>query len=247
MNLLTIEKVDVFYGESHVLHGVSLHVAQGKVVALLGRNGVGKSTTIQAVLGVPAPAMGRIFFKDQLISGLPISSIVKQGVAWVPQGHRIFSSLSVRENIFLAAVHRRKGPWTTRKVLELFPSLQARLDSRGGTLSGGEQQMLAIARALVQNPELILMDEPSEGLSPRLVEEVGSVIGRLNAEGCSILLVEQNLAFARKLAHHICVMNKGAIVCEGSPAEMDSNPMFRRYLGVSASADPAAIVTATDS
>jgi branched-chain amino acid transport system ATP-binding protein len=241
--LLAIENIHVLYGESHVLHGVSIAVDKGKVVALLGRNGVGKSTTLQAVLGIPAPLKGDILFNGRRISGLSIAEITRLGIAWVPQGHRIFSSLTVEENIALASVHGRIGPWTINKILNLFPSLQNRLGSRGGTLSGGEQQMLAIARALVQNPELILMDEPSEGLSPRLVNEVGDIVARLNSEGCSILLVEQNLAFAQRLAHHVCVMNKGAIVCEGSPEDIDRDPAFRRYLSVNASADrsPAAI------
>ncbi len=233
-SLLTVNGIHVYYGSSHILHDVSFSVERGEVVGLLGRNGVGKTTALQSILGIPAPRRGAIIFNGERISGRPITSVVRSGIAWVPQGHRIFTTLSVRENIALAGVHARKGPWTTEGVLDLFPSLRERLDARGGTLSGGEQQMLAIARALVQNPELILMDEPSEGLSPLLVSEVGAVIARLNAEGCSILLVEQNLSFATRLASTICVMNKGAIACAGSTAEVQRDPSFSKYLGVSA-------------
>ena len=239
MPMLALEQVDLFYGDSHVLHGVSLTVERGQVVALLGRNGVGKSTTLQAILGIPVPRHGRIEFNGKPIAGHPIYSIIKSGIAWVPQGHRAFPSLTVRENIMLASVHGKQGRWTDNAVLDLFPSLRARLDAASGTLSGGEQQMLAIARALIQNPDLILMDEPSEGLSPKLVDEVGEIIKHLNEAGCSILLVEQNLPFARRLAHRICVMNKGTIVCEGVPEDFDRDPAFRRYLSVNTSVDQA--------
>jgi branched-chain amino acid transport system ATP-binding protein len=237
MALLEVDEIELFYGDSHILHGVSLTVDRGQVVALLGRNGVGKTTTLQAILGIPAPRRGRVKFDGRPITGLPIYSVINSGIAWVPQGHRVFPSLSVGENIALASVHGRRGRWNARTVLELFPSLQARLDAGSGTLSGGEQQMLAIARALVQNPELILMDEPSEGLSPKLVDEIGEIIRQLNQAGCSILLVEQNLAFAKRMAHRICIMNKGAIVCEGVPEDIDRDPAFRRYLSVNASSD----------
>jgi branched-chain amino acid transport system ATP-binding protein len=233
MPLLAVDDIHTFYGDSHVLQGVTLTVEAGRVVALLGRNGVGKTTTIQSILGLPTPRSGDIFLRDRKISGLPTYEIVRSGVGWVPQGHRIFPTLTVRENLELAATHSRPGPWNIDRVFALFPSLAERRNLRGSFLSGGEQQMLAIGRALVQNPDIILMDEPSEGLSPRLVEEIGNVVLKLNGEGCAVFLVEQNLAFGLRVAHTALVMNKGRIVFSGEPQALAADTeTCRQYLGV---------------
>jgi branched-chain amino acid transport system ATP-binding protein len=234
--LLEVDDIHTFYGDSHILQGVSFAIAPGQVVGLLGRNGVGKTTTLQSILGLPAPRSGAIRLHGQAIAGQPTYTIIRAGVGWVPQGHRIFPTLTAEENLALAAVHARPGPWSMARIFDLFPRLAERRHARGGTLSGGEQQMLAIARALVQNPELILMDEPTEGLSPKIVEEVGHVIGRLNAEGCAIFLVEQNLAFALRVTSRILVMNKGRIVFSGEPKQLSADEeLCRQYVGVTAS------------
>ena len=171
--LLSLRNVDTFYGESHILHGLTFDVFPGEVIGILGRNGVGKTTTLQSILGVPSPRNGEIRLGGNVISGLPTYEIVGRGVGWVPQGHRIFPTLTVVENIELALARARPGRWKLDAVYEAFPRLHTRRTARGGSLSGGEQQMLAIARALIQNPEIFLMDEPSEGLSPLIVSEVG--------------------------------------------------------------------------
>jgi branched-chain amino acid transport system ATP-binding protein len=234
--LLQLDEIHTYYGESHILQGVSLAIESGQVVGLLGRNGVGKTTTLQSILGLPAPRAGAIRLRGEAITGWPTYAVVRAGVGWVPQGHRIFPTLTTAENLELAAVHSRPGPWTMTRILELFPRLRERREARGSTLSGGEQQMLAIARALIQNPELILMDEPSEGLSPLLVEEVGSVIRHLNAQGCAIFLVEQNLALALRVTDSILVMNKGRIIFAGDPKGLAADEdLCRQYLGVTAS------------
>jgi branched-chain amino acid transport system ATP-binding protein len=231
--VLELRGVNSYYGESHILHDVSLNVRPSEIVALLGRNGVGKTTTIQTILGLPVPRAGEIRFKGELVSGLPTYDIVQCGIGWVPQGHRIFSTLSVDENLQLAAAKARPGPRSVKDTYELVPRLRTRRDARGDTLSGGEQQMLAIARALVQNPDLLLMDEPSEGLSPRLVEEVGEIIIRLHKQGVAILLVEQNLNFALSVAQRLLIMNKGSVIFSGMPQEIASNEQLcRQYLGV---------------
>jgi branched-chain amino acid transport system ATP-binding protein len=233
MPLLAVNDIHTYYGDSYVLQGVSFSVEAGQVVALLGRNGVGKTTTVQTILGLPAPRMGEIYLRDRKISGLPTYEIVRGGVGWVPQGHRIFPTLTVGENLALAARHARAGAWTLTRIYELFPSLAERQNLRGSHLSGGEQQMLAIGRALIQNPDLILMDEPSEGLSPRLVEDIGEVVLRLNREGCAVFLVEQNLAFGLRVAHSVLVMNKGRIVFSGEPSQLAADEATcRQYLGL---------------
>jgi branched-chain amino acid transport system ATP-binding protein len=231
--LLSLRDVDTFYGESHILHDVSLEAYPGEIVGILGRNGVGKTTMLQSILGLPSPRDGEIKFRGEVISGLPASAIVSRGIGWVPQGHRIFPTLTVVENIELAAARARPGQWDPAAIYRAFPRLHERRDARGGSLSGGEQQMLAIARALVQNPDLFLMDEPSEGLSPLLVQEVAALIKTLNGQGASILLVEQNLAFALGVAHRILIMNKGAIVYSGTPEDVRNNPdISHRLLGM---------------
>jgi len=231
--LLLVEDLDVFYASSHVLQGVSFAVRQGDITVLLGRNGVGKTTTLQSILGMPPPRGGGIRFQGQSIAGLPTHAIIRRGISWVPQGHRIFPDLSVAENLMLAAKKARPGTWNLDRITAFFPWMAERSRAFGGTLSGGEQQMLAIARALIQNPDLIFMDEPSEGLSPRIVEEIGQVILRLSAEGCSILMVEQNLGFALRVGREFLIMNKGRIVFRGDRARMDTDPdAYRQYLSV---------------
>jgi branched-chain amino acid transport system ATP-binding protein len=231
--LLELAGVNTYYGDSHILHSVSLAVHASEIIGLLGRNGVGKTTTIQTILGLPAPRSGDIRFRGEIIAVLPTYNIVQRGIGWVPQGHRIFPTLSVVENLALAAAKARSGRWSLPDIYALFPRLSARRDARGDTLSGGEQQMLAIARTLVQNPELILMDEPSEGLSPRLVEEVGEIIRRLHQQGVAILLVEQNLNFVLGIAKRILIMNKGVILYSGTPQEITANDrILHQYLGV---------------
>jgi branched-chain amino acid transport system ATP-binding protein len=232
-SLLSLQDVHTYYGASHILHGVSLEVRPGEVVGLLGRNGMGKTTTLQTILGLPPPRRGKILFRGEVISGRPTYVIVENGVGWVPQGHRIFPTLTVIENLELAAAKARPGRWTLDEMYRLFPRLHARRDARGDALSGGEQQMLAIARALVQNPSLMLMDEPSEGLSPLLVQEVANIISHLHEQGVSILMVEQNLHFALGIADKILIMNKGAILFSGLPQELARNDQLcRQYLGV---------------
>jgi branched-chain amino acid transport system ATP-binding protein len=231
--LLSVDGVNAFYGESHILHDVSFDLCAGEIVGILGRNGVGKTTMLHTILGIVPPRTGQISFRAEPIAGKPVFDIVTRGIGWVPQGHRIFPTLSVVENLELAEAKARPGPWSVRMIYDAFPRLRARCDARGSALSGGEQQMLAIARALIQNPELFLMDEPSEALSPALVREVGSIVQKLNREGASILLVEQNLAFTLEVADRVLIMNKGSIVYSGAPAELRADPdVSQRFLGV---------------
>jgi branched-chain amino acid transport system ATP-binding protein len=230
--MLEIDDVHTYYGDSYVLQGISLNVEKGSVVALLGRNGVGKTTLIRSIMGFTPARRGSIMFKDQNITNLASNKIAKLGMGLVPQGRRIFASLDVSENLAIAA-QKRSGGWDTQRVFSVFPRLQERIRHRGNRLSGGEQQMLASARALVGNPEFLLMDEPTEGLAPLLVQELGRVVQQLKEEGLSILLVEQNLPFALRLADHVYVMTKGQIVYESSPRELWENEEIKRsYLGV---------------
>src|SRR5581483_11647364 len=214
--LLALHNVHSYYGDSHILHGVSLHVAPGECVALLGRNGAGKTTTIRTVIGFTPAREGSVTFQGQDVTRLPPHRIARLGVGLVPQGRRIFPDLTVSENLRLAERPHADG-WTLPKVHDYFPRLRERAHQRAGTMSGGEQQMLAIGRALMTNPTLLLMDEPSEGLSPILVREIGRIVGELKRERLSILLVEQNLPFALSLVDRVYVMNKGQIVFSGSP------------------------------
>ena len=221
-----------FYGESHVLQGVDLDVGAGEAVSLVGRNGAGKSTTISAIAGLLRPRAGSVRVAGVDVAGRPAFRVSRAGVALVPQGRRIFSELSARENLLLAA-RPIAGGWDERRVLELFPSLGRRLDNRGDELSGGEQQMLAIGRALMRNPSVLLLDEPSEGLAPKLVFDVGEALRALRATGLAILLVEQNLGLAARVGERIYVMNKGTIVFAGTPGELARQPdVEARYLGV---------------
>ncbi len=232
--ILELKDVHTFYGESHVLHGVSLKVKKGDIVALLGRNGMGKTTTIHSIIGITPPRQGNILYKSREITSLQPYEIPRAGIALVPQGHRIFPSLSVKENLTVAAVRSREGEgWTIDKVYSLFPVLKLRSHFRGNLLSGGEQQMLAIARGLMTNPDMLLMDEPSEGLAPLVIQDVITVIEQLHQVGLSMLLVEQNLNMALEVASYVYVLNKGKVVYEASPSALKQNEeAVTTYLGV---------------
>jgi branched-chain amino acid transport system ATP-binding protein len=231
--MLEVQEIHTYYGESHVLQGVSLRVARGQVVALLGRNGMGKTTLIRSMIGFTPPRQGRVLFKGTDITKLPPFRSVEMGMGLVPQGRRIFPSLSVLENLTVAAKGHGKDGWSLERVFALFPKLKERLTHAGNTLSGGEQQMLAIARALMTNPDLLLMDEPTEGLAPLLVRDVGRAIAELKAQGLSILLVEQSLPFALRAADHVHVLSRGRIVHSSSPAALLANEEVKsRFLGL---------------
>jgi branched-chain amino acid transport system ATP-binding protein len=229
--VLELADVHTYYGASHVLQGVSLTVAPSQVVTVLGRNGMGKTTLVRSIIGFTPARRGTVRFKGEDITHAPSFRTVGRGVALVPQGRRVFPSLTVLENLEVA--RRGPGRWSLERVLELFPRLRERGGNRANKLSGGEQQMLAIGRALMSNPELLLMDEPTEGLAPSLVREVGQVIGELKREGLSILLVEQNLPLALSVADLVHVLNRGQIVHSCGPAELMANEEVKsRYLGV---------------
>ncbi len=240
MAMLRIDDIHTYYGDSYVLQGVSLEVRPGTVAALLGRNGMGKTTLIRSIIGFARPRRGQVLFEGREITRLPSHEIARLGIGLVPQGRRIFPSLTVVENLTVAARNGgtspggpAEGPWTKDRVLGLFPRLGERTGHRGSMLSGGEQQMLAIARALMTNPRLLLMDEPSEGLAPLLVRELGASIGRLKGAGLSILLVEQNLPMALGIADEVYVLSKGRVVYHGTPDEMSADATVQhRYLGV---------------
>ena len=228
--MLDVEGLQTYYGESHILHGVSLSVREGETVALLGRNGAGKTTLIRSVAGFTPPREGRVVFDGQAVQAWPAYRIARRGLALVPQGRRIFSPLTVRENLTLGA---RGKAWTLERIYALFPRLGERALQPGGTLSGGEQQMLAIARALMTNGRMLVLDEPSEGLAPIVVREIGRIVQGLKGERLSILLVEQNYHLALRVADRVYVMNKGQIVWEGTPAGLEADEdVKRRYLGV---------------
>ena len=210
--MLDLENVNAYYGDSHILHGVSLAVNEGEVVCLLGRNGAGKTTTILTIMGYLKPRPGRILFRGRDIAALPPYAVARLGFGFVPQERGIFPSLTVRENLTVFARGTAGGRWTLERILELFPSLRARERNLGFQLSGGEQQMLSIARALMLNPSLLLLDEPSEGLAPMIVQDIVEVLRNLKREGLAILLVEQNLRTALAVADRHHVMNKGEIL-----------------------------------
>ena len=229
---LQVRDLHAYYGESHVLQGVSLDVGQGECVAMLGRNGAGKTTTIAAIVGFVRPRRGSVRVQGAEVAGRAPHQVAAAGLALVPQGRRVFGDLSVRENLTLTARPAARG-WDLTRVLALFPALEKRLESLGDQLSGGEQQMLAIARALMRNPQVLLLDEPSEGLAPKIVTEVGEALVRLRESGLAILLVEQNLGLATHVARRVYVMNKGTIVFGGTTDELaSSREVEARYLGV---------------
>ena len=241
--LLTVSEIHTYYGDSYVLQGVSFTLRKGQIAAILGRNGMGKTTLIRSVAGLTPPRNGDIIYRDKSLRGQPPYAIAQAGIAIVPQGRRIFRSLSVRENLLMPtsvlARSARKGGemgqrWDFNEVLKEFPQLAERINHPGGLLSGGEQQMLAIGRALMANPELILMDEPSEGLSPRLVQQAQEIMQRLRSRGHAILLVEQNLQLALSVADEIYVLSSGRFVFQGTPAELaKATQILDQHLGVS--------------
>jgi len=229
--VLEVEDIHTYYGASHVLQGISLRVAEGEVLTILGRNGMGKTTLIRSIIGFSPPRRGAVYFRGAEITHWPSYRMVAAGMALVPQGRRVFPSLSVRENLEVAAGGR--GRWDLARVTDLFPRLGERAGNRAGKLSGGEQQMLAIGRALMTNPTLLLLDEPTEGLAPLMVREVARVLGELRREGLSLLLVEQNLPLALSVADRALILSRGQIVYSGTPAELAANDDVKsRYLGV---------------
>ena len=231
--MLDVENVHTFYEHSHILHGVSLRAEAGQVTAILGRNGVGKTTLIRSIIGFTPPRSGTIRFSGESIERLPSYTISRRGVGLVPQGRRIFPSLTVRENLEIGAVGRRAGAWNIDRVYEMFPRLSDRKGNYGGQLSGGEQQMLAIGRALMANPVLLLMDEPSEGLAPLIVRELAATLARLKATGLAIVLVEQNLPVALSVADTAYIISKGRVVFHGDPERIRTDEEVRtRHLGV---------------
>jgi branched-chain amino acid transport system ATP-binding protein len=232
--MLEIENINAYYGDSHILHGVSFSVRPGEVACLLGRNGAGKTTTVLTVMGYLKPRPGRVRYGGRDVTGLPPFALARLGFGFVPQERGIFPSLTVRENL---TVFARAGAgrtyWTLPRIFDLFPVLRARERNLGFQLSGGEQQMLSIARALMLNPALLLLDEPSEGLAPMIVQQIVQVLVRLKEEGLAILLVEQNLSAALAVGDRHHVMNKGEICFSGTTAELEGNDVvLREYLSV---------------
>src|ERR1700691_5453557 len=235
--MLEIESVHAYYGESHILQGVSLLVAPGEIVCLLGRNGAGKPTTILTVMGYLQPRRGRIRYNNRDVVGLPPYAVARLGFGFVPQERGIFPSLTVRENLTVFArdgrVRDDAAGWTLARIFDVFPVLLERQRNLGFQLSGGEQQMLSIARALMLNPDILLLDEPSEGLAPMIVQQIVDVLAKLKDEGLGILLVEQNLRAALAVGDRHYVMNKGEICFSGSAADLESNDLvLRNYLSV---------------
>ena len=233
---LAVEDVDTFYGDSHVLHGVSFALQPGRLLGLLGRNGAGKTTCMSTIMGLLAPRRGAISLYGEPVAGLPPDVIARRGICLVPQGRRMFRSLTVRENLMVAAQTRADGggaTWSLERVFQLFPRLAERHAQLAGSLSGGEQQMLAIGRALMGNPRVLLMDEPSEGLAPQLVAEVGRTIAQLKAEGQSIVLVEQNIKLTLDLADDVVIINTGRVVFRGAARGIKlDDAIVSQHLGV---------------
>jgi branched-chain amino acid transport system ATP-binding protein len=226
--MLSVADLHAYYGKSHILHGVNLHVAEGEIVSLLGRNGVGRSTTVKAVMG-DVVARGSIRFRDEEICGRPPYVIARKGLGYVPENRDIFPTLSVRQNLLLGMKNpRAPGRWSMDDMFRLFPNLAARADQPGGVLSGGEQQMLTICRTLMGDPHLIMVDEPTEGLAPMLVQQVADLLVEVAGRGISILLVEQKLTIALTISRRVYVMGHGRVVFEGTPDDLRRNDAVRK-------------------
>ena len=233
MAILDVEDIHTYYGDAYFLQGLSLKLEQGQILGLLGRNGVGKTTLVNSIVGFTPPRRGRIVFKGADITHIPSFETVRTGMGLVPQGRRVFPTLSVEENLKVAERSFDRHGWNLERVYALFPRLRERRSQRARTLSGGEQQMLAIGRGLMTNPDCLIMDEPSEGLAPIIIQGVWEAIGRLKEEGLSILLVEQNAALALKLVDYVHVMSKGQVVYSARPEELRANDEVKsNYLGI---------------
>jgi branched-chain amino acid transport system ATP-binding protein len=233
MNVLEVEGLNTFYGKSHILHGVGMTVREGELVTLLGRNGAGKTTTLRSLIGLTRPREGTVRVFGQDVTGWPSFRIANLGVGYVPEGRRIFASLTVEENLRVPA--ERPGPWTIPKIYELFPRLKDRRGNKGRQLSGGEQEMLAIGRALLLNPKLLFLDEPSQGLAPLIVQDVFRVVVEMRNAGMSVLLVEQNVRAAVEIADRAYVLDDGKVVYEGPAAEFAKDEeRVRNLAGASA-------------
>jgi branched-chain amino acid transport system ATP-binding protein len=226
--MLEVQDLHAYYGKSHILQGVDMHIDSGEVVSLLGRNGVGRSTTVKAIMG-EVPPHGTIRFKGKDIAGLPSFAIARLGLGYVPENRDIFPTLTVRQNLILGIKDpKNPGKWKLDDMLEMFPNLQRRADTAAGVLSGGEKQMLTICRTLMGNPELIMIDEPTEGLAPLIVAQVGDLISEIARRGVAILLVEQKLSIAMRISHRVYVMGHGRIVFEGTPQELNASQTVRK-------------------
>lgn len=232
--MIELQEIHVYYGDSYIIQGVSLNVQRGEIVCLLGRNGAGKTTTMRSIMGYNPPASGSIRFDGQEITGRPVYENVRRGIGFVPEDRRIFPDLSVTENLDVARLPARPGrePWTEDRVFSSFPVLKKLRHHKGGELSGGEQQMLSVARSLMGNPRMLLLDEPCEGLGPLIVESLGEIISSLKAE-VSILMTEQNAHFALGISDRGYVIDKGRVRYEGSTADLvDNEEIQQRYLAV---------------
>ena len=233
MAILQVADIHTYYGDAYVLQGLSLQLEQGQILGLLGRNGVGKTTLVNSIMGFNPPRRGKILFKGVDISASSSVDTVRSGMGLVPQGRRVFPTLTVEENLLVAERSRERHGWDLDRVYALFPRLKERRVQRAKTLSGGEQQMLAIGRGLMTNPDCLIMDEPSEGLAPIVIQGVWEAIGKLKSEGLSILLVEQNAALALKLVDFVHVMSKGQVVYSGAPEELAASADIKaKYLGI---------------
>lgn len=228
MTMLEVKDLHAYYGKSHILQGVDMQINAGEVVSLLGRNGVGRSTTVKAIMGEVAPH-GSIMFKGKNIAGLPSYKIAHHGLGYVPEHRDIFPGLTVRQNLMLGVKNpRNPGKWRLDDMLDMFSNLKARADTPAGVLSGGEKQMLTICRTLMGDPELVMIDEPTEGLAPIIVQQVGDLIAEIARRGVAILLVEQKLSIAMRISHRVYVMGHGKIVFEGSPDDLKNNAAVRK-------------------